>query len=439
MTHFLKYRVWELLLCVCIGTGLVFHIYSGFLLEDGFSSDILKVVIFLAVETAALILFSYNRLTTGIGIGVGIILLALLLAYARSHDLVSDETGNSLCIAVTVTVLTGLLVYLASRSRPGLIALFLAGNIVMAGSAFLQFPVKAWCFLLFDFAVCVLFWYRNYVKTLRQVQSGKVRMPRFLAQTLLICLAAFVLAGGVYGGIVKPLDPPTRDLKLITKLKQMEILKLTGVYNIVEQLDPNLLSSNDPNGREDGRENEEEQAEEKPENGEEQQKTPDPSQPAEETPGNPETQDAQAIWYDLREIDIPWLIIMIAALILAAFLIRYYRKKRWERKVRELPPDSRIVNYYTFFLTRLERAGHKRPVNHTLYEYAQDLEHPLEEFTCGEASFLRLTDIYVRTFYGRNPATEEEALLFAQYYGKFYKALRKEIGIFKYILKIFWV
>lgn len=436
MTHFLKYRVWDLILCVCISTGLVFHIYSGFLLEDSFSTSIWRVVGFLLIETAALILFSFSRLTTGIGIGVGIILLAFLLAYTRGHDIVSDETGNSLCIALTVTVLTGLLIYLASRSRPGLIALFLAGNIVMAGSAFLQFPVKAWCFLLFNFALCALFWYRNYVKNLRQVQSGKVRMPRFLVQTFIICFVSFLLAGGIYGGIVRPLDPPTRDLKLITKLKQMEILKRTGVYNVMELLDPNLLSGNTPNSAEDGQENEEQQDAQQ-ENGSNQSEIPEIPQAEEQVPSKPQTQAAQSIWYDLNVVHIPWLLILAAVLVAGAFFARYYLKKRWERQVRALPPENQIINYYTFFITRLERAGYKRPANYTLYEYARDMEHPLEEFTCGEANFVLLTDIYVRIFYGRNPANEEEALLFAQYYGKFHKALRKEIGVLKYFIKIF--
>lgn len=437
MTHFLKYRVWDLILCVCISTGLVFHIYSGFLLEDAFSSNVWKVVGVLAVESVALILFSYNRLTTGIGIGVGIILLALFLAYARSNDVFIDETGNSLCIALSVTVLTGLLVYLASRSRPGLIALFLAGNIVMAGSAFLQFPVKVWGFLLFNPALCILFWYRNYVKTLRKVQSGKVRMPGFLLQTCVICMVAFVLAGGIYGGIVRPLNPPTRDLKLITRLKQMEILKVTGVYNVIEYFDPEMASGNVPDGDMNGQEDTEEQKNENPENESSQNQKPDIPQEEEETPDRPQTQVAQEVWYDLHEINIPWLIIIIAALIAATFLTRYYLKKRWECRVKALQPESRIVNYYMYFYSRLSRTGYKKPKTHTFYEYARDMEHPLETFADGKADFMYLTDIYIRTFYGRNPVTAEEVQLFEQFYGRFHKALRKEIGIFKYFINIF--
>ena len=145
MKQYLKYRVWEWILCACIATGLVFALYSGFVLEDSFSSSVPKVGLFMLVAMAILGLLTRNRATIIAGIIAGVALLAFVVFYTHTHEVFGDEsseTANSLFIAISVTVLAAVLVYLACRTRPGTIALFLVGNILICGAHFLQFPVE---------------------------------------------------------------------------------------------------------------------------------------------------------------------------------------------------------------------------------------------------------------------------------------------------------
>lgn len=435
MKHFLKYRVWDFILCVCISLGIVFHIFSGFLLEDSLSSHPAAVAGLLAVEAAALILFSYSRLTTGIGIGIGIVLLALALGYTRGRDLLGDETENSLIIALLATFLTGLLVYLACRTRVGIIALFLVGVIVTAGTHFLHWPVSGWYFLLFLFAAMIMFWYRTYMKNMVKVSHGMIRLRRFLLQAFILGMAAFVVGGGAYMGIVRPLQPPTRELKLITLLKQMDILEVVGVHNVRELLDPNLISSQDAQDTELANQKTGQDMET---GGDMNDKQGDLNTAEQTSVQHPNKESAQEIFYDLYESLLPWLILCIAIIIAVAFILRYWSRRRWKQRMDSLSPQLQVVNYYEFFIAKLARAGYKRPGNHTLYQYAADISHPLEEYTVGGADFLVLTEIYIRTFYGRNSVTEEEAALFVQFYNNFRRALRRDIGIWKYMIKIFW-
>lgn len=436
MRDFLRYRFWDWFLCGCIATGLVFNLFAGFVLEDGFSSSIPLVIAFMAAAMAVMVLFTYTRVTTVIGVVIGIVLLLFVMVYVRANHVFEDEASemtNSLFIALAVAVLVAVLVYLACRSKPGTIILFLAGNILICGSYFLQFDVQVWSFLLFMFAVFVMFWYRNYMLTLQRSQAGKIRLPRFMAQSLVICLIAIVLGGGAYYGVVRPLNPPTRELKLIEQLKQMNVIKKAGLYSVQELLDPSLQSSSEPDQTEEGTQQEEEQQEEeeqdsgKDEN-EEQQEQKSPKERLEE---------AQNIYYILNFIKLPVVPILIAVLVAAAFILRLMLRKNWKHKVDNLTAEQQIINYYIYFLTRLERAGFKRPVNHTLYEYASDMDHTLQEFAVKDADFTKLTELYVRSLYGRNRAAEEEAELFRRFYNSFHKALRKEIGVLKYFIKIF--
>ncbi len=434
MRDFLKLRVYDWILCAMLATGLVFHIFSGFVLEDTFSQRIPYVILFLLVAMAVMVLLTYTRITIIIGVVAGVALLLLVMVYTRTHQVFTDETSetaNSLFIALTVTIIAAVLVYLACRSRPGIIALFLAGNIIICGAYFLQFPVQRWSFLLFEFAAVVMFLYRNHMVTLSQSQTGKVRVPRFMIQTVIVCLVAFVLSGTAYLGIVKPIEPPTRELKLIEELKQMSIVKKMGLYSVVELLDPSLQSSAEPNGTETG------DPEEPTDQGEQgtgqDEGGPDQSQKAPEQ----KQEETQSIFYNIHFWYIPWFWIILAAIIAAVFTGRWFIKRRWKTHVDEMPLADCIVNYYKYFLTRLSRLGYKKPANHTLYEYAADMDHTLETFTDGEASFANLTDIYVRTLYGRNDVSKEEAGLFQKFYDKFYSALRKEVGFWKYMIHFF--
>lgn len=432
MREFLRYRFWDWLLCGCIATGLVFPLFAGFVLEDRFSASILLVALFMAAAMAVMVLFSWSRVTAVTGIVIGAALLVFVMVYVRVNGVFADEASeasNSLFVALTVAVLTAVLVYLACRTRPGIIALFLAGNILICGSVFLQFEVHVWSFLLFDFCVLIMLWYRNYLSSLSQAQTGKIRLPRFMAQSLVICLAALVVGCGAWYGIIRPLDPPTRELKLIQQLQQMTIVRQMGLYSTQEYLDPSLRSSADTDQREEGADEETQQQE-------------DPEETQEDIPeggvqNQTPPQAAQAVYYMLNLYRVPLILMIAAVLIAAAFILRILVRRNWKKKTDLLAPEQQIIQYYTYFLTRLERTGIRRPANHTLYEFASDMDHTLQEFSVGEANFTRLTELYVRSFYSRNAASDAEAELFRSFYGIFHKALRREIGVFKYLINIF--
>jgi hypothetical protein len=311
----------------------------------------------------------------------------------------------------------------------------LIGNIVVAGSYFLQYPVKIWSFYLFIFSVFVMLWYRNYSITLLKVHAGKVRMKRYMLQSICIGLIAILVSAFAYVGIVKPLNPPTRALKLIIKLEDMELLQVMGMTTPKKMLDPNLQSSQQADGTENSsnpgeEENEEDgqEAESKEVDGNTSESLKDSSQSM--------GQVATAIHYTLNENTIPWLIISLIVLILLLILLWIVLQKRWEKQVSTLSLENQVVNYYQFFLKKLSLAGYVKPVNHTLSEYAQNMEHELSRFASQENNFTHLTEIYMATFYGRRTISSEEATLFEEFYKQFRKNLRREIGVFRYFLKV---
>jgi hypothetical protein len=214
----------------------------------------------------------------------------------------------------------------------------------------------------------------------------------------------------------------------------MELLQVMGMTTPKEMLDPNMQSSQDPNSSENTSDEGEEENQE--DGAEPESESAGESQEDSETENPTSAEQTQAIHYTLDETVIPWLAIFLVLLILLAIVLKILLKKNWEKKVAALSPENQVVNYYQFFLKRLALAGYTKPENHTLSEYAANMEHELSEFADEENSFVQLTQIYAATFYGRQTVSKEEAAQFEQFYKGFNKHLRKEMGGMRYFCRV---
>ncbi|MCD8144125.1 MAG: DUF4129 domain-containing protein [Oscillospiraceae bacterium] len=436
MSHYCKSRAADWVLCTCITVGMAYAIFAGFVLEDDLSNTPLLTFVAGFVLEAVLLAFAYRRRTVIIGIAVGVVALIAAVVYIQANHPMTDETANSLFLAVLILIVTGLLVFLLSRTRPGILALFLMGTIIQAGSHFLQFPAPAWAFVLFLLAVFILFFYRCYTVSIRRAALGKIDLGGYTRQSAVICLIALLLSGGAYFGIVRPLNPPTQELRLITLMKSMDILEVLGVSSVRTVLDEEQTSSENPEDEEQGNnpgEEEDEDAMNAPE------ESSEPSDNAEPESDTDQTEAYSATAYLFRTRTLLWLLLLIPLGIAAAVALRIWFRRRWRAQVRGLSREDGAVNYYRFFLRRLKRAGLGKPPTHTLRQYAETNATALEPFAAGQATFPALTEIYQAVLYGDKVVTVAEFQLFEQFYDGFYANLRREMGLPKYLLHWFFL
>lgn len=438
MKHYIKLRIWDFFLCILCQIGLIFNIFAGFILDDAVCNSVILVILLFAVLDAVFLIFAYNKKLMIAGIILGIAVMTVYVFIAASSGIYDDEAANSLGISLFLIFVVGLLVFLLSRSRAGIVVLFVLGNFVIAGSYFLQYDVKLWTFLLFEVAVLLFFLYRNYCITLMNVHAGKVKIPAYLIQSLIICLIAFVLGCGVYKLIIKPLNPPARDLKLITVLEDMEVLKVIGVSSIREMLDPDKLSEEELKRivySDQLDEENEEQEIEKPTEEETTGSDPADEQNSEQN-GSGEL-ESQFVYNLFHKYGWVVILVIIALIISAAFVIRNMRRKKWQTAVDALSRENQVVNYYQYFLSSLSKLGYKKPDQFTLYEYSEAISYEMEAFQSGEVTFDKLTKVYVGTYYGAHEVTVEEAGWFKEFYKGFLGNTRKEAGFLRYCIKFF--
>ncbi len=435
MGRYLKSRAADLLLSLCLSVSLIYTISSGFELESVWAGQPYTILPLSLAVLFVLFLAAYRRVLTLICIGIGCGVGVFTVLYMQVNHPLADEAANSTFLYLLITVLTAVLVFLLGRSRAGIIGLFLAGNLIGAGAHFLQFPAPLWSFLLFIPAAFVLYFHRVYLAGLRTAELGKVRPGRHLAQAAVLCLVSLGLAGGLYAGVIWPMDPPTQELKLITILKSMDSLRVLGVSTTRTVLNPDLSSIKPPEQTQ--RSNEEG---EEPDDTQEQPSPPpaqQETQPVSENLTGTDQEQLTPVNYPTHQWNPLWLLLLIPVAIAGAYVLRILLRRRWRAQVQALPHEDAVMNYYRFFVKRLRRIGLKRPEGHTLRKFAEDTDLQLQPFAVGESTFAALTQVYEGVLYGRRTVTEEEYRMFEDFYDHFCRSLRHELGPVRYYLRIF--
>lgn len=438
MGRYLKQKMADLLLCSAVSVSLVPVICSGFVLTDPWSQSLAVVIVYSILLQLIFTLLARRRVTIWLGVGAGAVLAVAVVAYLRITNPLSDETANSAFLFALIQIIAPLLVFLLSRSRLGVIALFLMGNLICAGCHFLQYPAPTWCLFLFLAGVAVLFVYRVYTVSAAKMELGRVNTPKYLRQTLLLCVGSLAAAVGIYAAVIVPLNPPTQELKLITQLRSMELLQVLGISSTEVILDPNMTADVPPEETEMSSESGEEKSDALDGQGETQPgEMPDLGEELQETISSVLQQAASAIRYDSASFSRLWLLLLIPVAVIAAYALRFVLKRRWRARIQALPREDAVVNYYCFFLSRLGRMGLKKQPDHTLREFVQHAKTQLEPFESDNVPFAYLTNVYEKVLYGHHRVSEEEYDHFERFYDTFHHALRREVGTLNYYLKAF--
>ena len=446
MSAYLRNRLPEFILCVGMTLGLNMAVLSGWVLTDSFSGSLLVTAEVVAVIVAVLYLLAYNRLTVGIGVFLGVVLAAATLAYLRVADPLADETANSEFMFFLVSVCVSVLTFLLTRTKSGTIVALAAGTLVTAGAKFLEFPTPLGAFLLFLGCSLAMVLMRVYAATMRRAFAGMVRAGRYFAQSAGVVTVAGLLACLVFFAVIVPLNPPTRDLELISMLRTMETMSVFGVSQTHEVYDPDLLSSGliadhrdgNQEGDEEGDEEEGTAADSQRENEQDSDGGESSANAQDQWENNPNLQEMlQAVRFEQVEMGAIIVVLLVVAALAALIGGKLALRRRWHRRVDALPAADAVINYYRFFLKRFARIGLGKAPATTLTEYAALMEHALQPFAVGDATFGRLTAIYLRTFYGNETPTAEEAAFFGQFYDGFYQNARRHLGTFKYLRKFF--
>lgn len=428
MKQYVRLHAWDFILTICIAIGMHLNTFSAFMIRESYMTNYALVAIVTALVMAIMYVIGYNKRTSligGVGIGVALIVWVIILR-ARGYldDLSAEGTDETIPAFWTIVLFGTALIYVLTRSRKVLFFAAPIGLLFCAAFKFLEYPVSVPGLLLLVAAVILELLYLVYKDSLLTASYGNYNIRHFLMQSIAVLLVVMMLSTGVFYGVVKPIDPPTRDLKLITKLMSFDIMELLGVASTQELREPD---DEDKDDKDDQKEQEEEEEKEEEEKEDEQ---------------NRESQEdisANTITYDERDYTVYWVTALILLLMALPFIVKYTLRARRRRRLNGLDPNNQAAFVYDFFLKRFKKLGFGKPESATILEYAEQQEDFLLNFRSKEGTtFEELSEIYNRHLYSGADVTPAEISKFMSVYNSFYKNAKEFLGNWKYIRK-FWI
>lgn len=428
MKQYVKLHAWDFLLTVLIAIGMHLNTFSAFMIRESYMTNYVLVAAVTTVVMAIMYVIGYNKRNALIGAGgIGLALIVWII-FLRANDYLDLEEGADETFPAfwTIVLFGTAVIYLLTRNRKILFGAAPIGLLFCAAFKFLEYPVSVPGLFLLVIAIILEILYLVYKDSLLNADYGNYTLRHFIEQSIAIVTVVVMLSTGVFYGIVKPLDPPTRDLKLITKLLSFDILELLGVASTEEVKDP---GENEDDDKDDQKEQEQQEDEENEEE----------DQEDEQNRESDEQISASTISYEEEDYTIYWVTALIVLLLAAPFVIKYALRTRRRRRLNGLDASNQAAFVYDFFLNRFRKLGYGKADNVTVLEYAEQQGEFLQNFVASDGTtFEEISDIYNHYLYSKVPVTSTEAGKFLAIYDSFYKNARAYVGPWKYLLK-FWV
>ena len=329
MKQYVKLHAWDFLLTVLIAIGMHLNTFSAFMIRESYMTNYLLVAVVTTVVMAVMYVIGYNKRNALIGAGGIGLALIIWIIYLRANDYLDLEDGADETFPAFWTIVlfgTGV-IYLLTRNRKILFGAAPIGLLFCAAFKFLEYPVSVPGLFLLVIAIILEILYLVYKDSLLNADYGNYTLRHFIEQSIAIVTVVVMLSTGVFYGIVKPLDPPTRDLKLITKLLSFDILELLGVASTEEVKEP---GENEDDDKDDQKEQEQQQEEENEEEDQEDEQNRESN----------EQISASTISYEEEDYTVYWVTALIVLLLAAPFVIKYALRARRRRRLNGLDASN---------------------------------------------------------------------------------------------------
>ena len=437
---YMKSCIWELLLCILISASMSLIIFNGFYIAEKLQTNYGLLILIVCVTTSLCVIGAYNKKSIVIATCTGAAILAAAVVIVHKMGIEENlfhDTESSPGIYFLILILTSLAVFFLCRTKAGTGILFVLGAFIASFIEFLYETADVWMLLVFLCSSGAMYIYKGYQKNILVTDTVKTDFAKTFMTSAIICLLVVALSSGIFYGVVKPLDPPERELKLITKYMALEVLEKMGVADTHIINDSPDSTDNVNNNENDS--NKKGDKEDKTKGDKKKQEDKDKK----DKKNNPTKLDElfnqlfYAIKYAASIVTSVFIIPIIILLIAAAVLIKLLLRKRWFKKLLMHDERYQIIALYQFYIKKLHKFKiHKAP-EETPYEFAERADVYLQDFRVDDITFAELTRIYVKARYSQLDIESDEYQSYLLFHKMFYKNCREHLGTFKYILKFF--
>lgn len=435
--NYWKYYGWEAILALLMSFTMIITFAQGYYIPDRAADNIPMALLFSAGVLIYCFIGNYNKRTMIIFSILFLFIVAglLLSLRARGEDIVDKEgSSTSIYIYYIAAVIIPALVFLLSRARPGLAVLFLAGVYVYALNAFLEFETKNWCLIIYLLSAIVMYLMRQYRIMIIRNSTVEPEFGQFAASTGGTVILSILISLIIFTGIIRPLAPPTMDLKVIAKYMSYQILEMIGVAEQY-QLPDQRTESNEHND-EQKETNQKEETEEKTNDDTLASEGNELNRP--DTGSNEDKEDLRSVsWTRNKLILAVMIIIAVIASVASAFILKLLRRKKHMERLRRGDAKKQVIETYRFCLEKFAKLGFPRPDQYTELEYADSCYDRLAPYLKGSVDLDEMTDIFMDARYEGREIPDETADRFAEIYPAILSNYLRLHGRLRYMLKFF--
>ena len=426
-----------MLCCSLFAAGLSFSVLSAFVISSELTSDILLVTAVAFIASVVLFLISSDRKTAKVLWTAGAAILVIAIIYMLREGMLKEGNSaeNSRMLFYVLIVLSSVFTFIFTRKKV-LCLIFSSVSLAICGIFdFFEFPVSLYGLIIMTIGIlgeCML---RSYEKNIEDAAYGTVDMKRYVLQSMALILAVILGSALIYGGLVKRLDPPTADLKLITEYLSWDVVDKKGVSSSMETESKDMRSDdlNDEQHKTNKKDDLDSEDSDTKSDAEDEESKND-----EMRKKSKNSRSAFSVSYDELLRTMLTAVLVVLALLLIPFIAKIISRIIRRKKIEAMEPSVGCMWLYSFFLDKLKYLGIERPKEYTLKEYVKAYKRELRHFTTPSGvNFEKLTDIYSKALYGAAVPGKEDLESFIDFYDHFIPTMKERLGKAAYMYR-FW-
>ncbi len=436
----LKKSIFEIIICTMMSVSVALNIAEAFYVPERFyfANRTLKITLLVTVAIFILQMLFFVFATSKKTAIAGVVLLVLtgIIGIANFFSL-----GVYTLTIIAIVLLTSLIIFLLSRHTIGIVALILVSNAIFVVISILGYDSWSLGFVLFILGCACAFFYRKYKQD--KIDFGEEIKAKtslkFAGMITIICSVSLVLSGVLYFSIIKPLNPPNYETKIITSLKSMNILKKAGISSEIHLYDDNLSAQNLNHEKTLNNNILQKITPQKPvENDLTSSDTPK-EVPVQQSVKNHEenTETAVAVTYDIQKDY--WKIVLLVIIIIGLFVSikLLVRKIHFNRLISKGDRKEQVVNLYQDYLHKLSKVGLDKRESDTFYEYAGKINGKFKNIKNSSIDIEFITNTFISAKYGNVSITDSVFNDFKEFYKDFFSNAKYYLGTKKYSIKFF--
>lgn len=428
LRNYIRDSFWEYVLCVLASAAVDYSFMHSVYIPDDLYGRFLPVLGLCAVWQVLLFIAAYNRRNVIIALSV-CVAAGVLYGFGIASGQIEPE--GTIALYYLMTFLFSGAVFLLTRTRPGAVVAAVLGTLVIAACQFLQYGEFGTALLIYLFASACLVIGRRYRVYALETHSGRPAVRQAAGASAVFCAVAIALSLLVFFAVVRPLDPPTRELKLLTRIESLEISHQLGISSHIYLQDPDKTTTQT---------NDDETLTNNPGTDEQQQNQPDTA-PQDSSQPSPDVFDdgavgqdaATAVRYTARDWRWLYALITVAAAVTAAILGKKWLRRRKLRRMMSGGRTEQVVRMYNYLLRMLKFSGMPKQDGETVHEFNRKIHRRADALFRQKNAMSLMSGAFNAAVYGGREPSDAAYDMFVQCCTDFPVYFRRKFGRRRYL------